>query len=288
MCRPSAAAWLVGGLALAVGAQAAGTRSSRPGEDLQPLEVAVSIGPLAELAERIGGDLVRVTVLTPPATPPESWSPTPREAIALTRADLYFSVGHPLLTAESTHLEAVAREVGGLERIRLTGSVAEDAASDPHLWMDIDRLEVAADQLAAWLAGRRPEDRAEVKARLASYEGALARTDRLLSELLTPPQKRPAVFQHPAWERLLARYGVETVTIEVEGKEASPVRLAGLVERVRGLEVRVVFSQVGVSDRGARLLAAEIDAEVVALDPTARGWLESLEITGSRVARAIQ
>ncbi len=254
------------------------------------LEVAASIGPLAELAERVGGELVRVSVLTPPATPPESWAPTPREALALARADLYLSVGHRLLSSEATHLESVARGSEGLDRLALSdvadGMVKE--TSDPHLWMEIDALSSTAERFADWLMEERPQERDGVTRRLDSYREDLAGVDALLAERLAVEQRRPAFFQHPAWERLLDRYRIASETIEAEGKEASPVRLAALVESARDQGVRSIFSQVGVSDRGARLLAREIGAEVVALDPTSRRWLETLAATGSRIAEAIR
>ncbi len=283
MSRRFAAAWLALGCWLIVVA---------PGRaaDERPLEVAASIGPLAELAERVGGELVRVGVLTPPATPPESWAPTPREALALARADLYLSVGHRLLSSEATHLEAVARGSERLERIAMT--VVADPASledpDPHLWMDLDVLVATAERFGAWLVGRRQDQRLAVAARLEAYLETLGGVDALLAERLAVEQRRPAIFQHPAWERLLDRYGVESETIEAEGKEASPARLVALVEASRDRGVRSIFSQIGVSDRGARLLAREIGAEVVPLDPTSRQWLETISDAGSRIAEAIR
>jgi zinc transport system substrate-binding protein len=258
-----------------------------------PVRVAVSVGPLVEVVERIGGPEVRVTLLTPPATPPESWTPTPREALALTRAELYVSVGHPLLIAETQHLEAIARGVAGLARLSMAQARPEATGStsgrlDPHVWMDIDAMAALAERVATRLMASRPEGRSAIEDRLASYLAELARVDQGLAALLAPPHRRPAVFQHPAWRRLLDRYGVESVAIEVEGKEASPAQLARLIEDAGHLGVRTVFTQVGISDRGARLLAAEIGAELVALDPTSSRWLETLRNAGERFAAAVR
>lgn len=253
----------------------------------RPLEIAVSVAPLAQLVATVGGADVRITVLSPDGSVLESWAPTPREALALVRADLYVSVGHPLLAFESRFLALIADEVGALDQISMAGGGrGRPRESDPHLWMDIDLLATTAERVAEWLMARRPERSDEVQLGLRAYLSELQRVDATLRELLSPGGGRPVVLQHPAWTRLLERYGVESLSIETEGKEPAPAGLVRLVERTRDLGVETVFTQIGVSDRGARLIAGEIGAELVALDPAALEWIETLHSAGEAFARA--
>lgn len=239
------------------------------------LEVVVSVGPLAQLVERLGETEVRVTALLPPGAAPEAWSPMPREALALARAELYVAVGHPALVIESRYLEPLARQSRHLHRVSLTRARV-DAGSDPHLWMDLDLMAETAGEIAAWLGEQLPGSRSRISGRLDRLRRDIDRIDARMKWRLASG-RRPVVVQHPAWERLLERYGVESMVIEEDGKEPAPLALTKLIERARELGVSAVFTQSGVSDRGARLVASEIGARLVELDPLATDWLENLE-----------
>ncbi|MDE5695739.1 MAG: zinc ABC transporter substrate-binding protein, partial [Alistipes sp.] len=64
-------------------------------EQQQPDEttLCVSIPPLKEVVGGIVGDDFRIEVLVPPGASPETYEPTPRQFIALNRAQLIFNVG---------------------------------------------------------------------------------------------------------------------------------------------------------------------------------------------------
>ena len=62
------------------------------------------------------------------------------------------------------------------------------------------------------------------------------------------------------------------------------VEMFPLIEQARSSRLQVVFVQRGFSQRRARLIAGEIGAEVVELDPLARDWLDNMV----RVADALQ
>ena len=254
------------------------------------IDVVVSVGPLAELVERIGGADVRLEVMLPSGAAPETWTPTPARALAVARADLFVATGHPGLAMEIS-IERIAEQAvkrpDGLERLSLAGLVGDvEPGSDPHLWMDLDVMRQAALAVASWLAGRRPEGERDYLERAGQYMREIDRLDRELDELLRDGGRRPLVLQHPAWQRLLTRYGVDSIVLEREGKEPSARTLAATVAEVGRLGIPVVFTQRGVSDRAARLLATEVGATVAVLDPTARDWLASLRAAGEAFARA--
>jgi zinc transport system substrate-binding protein len=248
------------------------------------ITAVASIAPLGQLVERLGGAAVEVSVLLPPGAAPENWSPTPSQAVALTRADLYVAVGHPMLAGE-TYLEPVARQAEALDRVTMAALGGEPLGADPHLWMDLDLMAATATEIAARLAERLPRQRAEIARRHDALRRDIDRADATLRRLLAG-STRPVVLQHPAWERLLSRYGVESLVIEAEGKEPAPLALAQIVRRAGELGVDTVFTQSGVSDRGARLVAGEIGARLVELDPLAADWLGNLEGAAEALALA--
>ncbi|HEX6202849.1 MAG TPA: hypothetical protein VF100_07595, partial [Thermoanaerobaculia bacterium] len=75
----------------------------------------------------------------------------------------------------------------------------------------------------------------------------------------------------------------EQVAIEREGKEPGPRELAARIAAARAEGFATVFTQRGFAERPARVIAGEIGARVVPLDPLARDWDDNL----LAVARAL-
>ncbi len=69
----------------------AGCLGQDGGDDL--IGVVVTIGPQGEFARRVGGDLVKVTLLVPEGQDPHTYAPTPRQLVEVAEAELYFMVG---------------------------------------------------------------------------------------------------------------------------------------------------------------------------------------------------
>ena len=63
------------------------------GSELSPddgrLAVFVTIPPLAEFVQRVGGQRVRVEVMIPPGADPHTYEPTPRQLTRQSAAQLY-------------------------------------------------------------------------------------------------------------------------------------------------------------------------------------------------------
>ena len=59
------------------------------------VKVFVSIAPQAFFLERVGGSHVEVGILVSPGQSPHTYEPSPREASALARATVFFTIGMP-------------------------------------------------------------------------------------------------------------------------------------------------------------------------------------------------
>lgn len=257
--------------------------SSAPPDGGDAPLVAVSLPPQAWLVERIAGERVRVEVILPPAASPETWAAAPEAMLTVGRADLYFSVGHPSLAFES-RLRSLA-ETGGTPTVDFGGA---DGAGDPHPWLDLDAVRAAAERLSERLAQLDPDGAAAFASNVERLHREIEALDRRLGELLAERVRSVVVVQHPAWGPLLARYGIEELAVERDGKEPDPATLIALVERVRRERLPVVFVQRGLSPRSARLIAAETGARLEELDPLAREWPALLEEAAGAFAAAVR
>lgn len=271
------------------------------------LRVGVTVPPQAYLVERLGGERVATEVLMPSGSSEETFSPSPRQMVALSRADLYLLVGHPAFLVESRHVLPALERNPGVRVVSMAGESSERSgadvflgaaeerghhhsggAGDPHLWTAPSNMRRAAVEVAAALAELDPAGAPAYRRRLATFLADLDALDAEVRRELSELPRRRFLVTHPAWGHFAAEYGLEQVAIEQEGKEPGPRRLVALVEAARAEGTRTVFSQRGFPEAAARAVAAELDAQVVPLDPLARDWLDNTRRTARAIARSLE
>jgi zinc transport system substrate-binding protein len=98
----------------------------------------------------------------------------------------------------------------------------------------------------------------------------------------------PFMVFHPSWGYFAGTYGLRQIPIELEGKEPKPAELADLIGFARAQGIRVVFVQPQFSLKSARLIAREIGARVVVVDPLALNWDSNLREAARKIREAIK
>ena len=256
-----------------------------------PIQVTASVPPQAWLVRRIGAERVSVEVLLPPGSSVHTYEPSPRQVRRAASSRLLVEVGHPALLFERRLLAGV-RSRPGIEIVSTAVGapplpVATGEEIDPHVWLSPAAIRFTAREIAAALArldpAGAPRYRAGLAALLVDLQRAEAEARRLLADL---PRRRVYVY-HPAWGYLLREMGLEQVALEAHGKEPGPRQLRALVEGARRDGARAIFVQQGFADRPARAIAAEIGAEVVALDPLAEDWAVNLPRVAAELRGAL-
>jgi len=270
----------------------------------------VSILPQKYFVERIGGDLVDVDVLVPPGANPHMYEPSPRQMTALTRAQVYFAIGvnleHVWLPrlADANRAMLVIRSQEGVDKMPMAAHHHDDGDEhealheehegeygheamheehehgilDPHIWLDPLRVKIIARNTCAGLVKVDPAHKSAYETNLAAFLTELAELDRSIASTLSalPEGKRTFMVFHPSWGYFAKRYGLTQAAIEAGGSEPSPRHLAEIIEHGRELGASVVFVQPQFSRRSADVIASELGAKVVPLDPLAEDWKDNL------------
>ena len=102
------------------------------------LRVFVSIPPLQDFVERIGGTRVEVEALVKPGQDPHTYEPTPQQVAGLARSRLFLLAGFPFENALVPRLESTMPQlaiVDTREGIDLLPESTADKNMDPHVWM---------------------------------------------------------------------------------------------------------------------------------------------------------
>lgn len=274
---------IVGAFCVAV---ALGAGACAPSEKADRPIVLVSVPPQAYFVERLAGDLVQVEVMVPPGANPATYEPSMAQLRSVARGQLYFKVGHPHFPFESTWLAHLLESNPHLEAIDGSAGL-EIGREDPHVWTSPRNAAVMARIYAQALSELLPQDEGAIRGNLQQFEEEIAALDLEISELLGEENKRKFLVFHPAWGYFAADYGLTQTAIEEDGKEPDPLALANIIKTAREDGIQVVFTQPQFSHRGAEVIAAEIGARVVELDPLAQDWLENMRRTARAIGEAI-
>lgn len=248
--------------------------------------IYVSILPLRGLVQEIVGDELPVEVLVPAGASPESFEPTPRQFVALNNARLVCSVG--LIDFETTLLQKLDNPQklvnlsAGVEL--LAGSCSHVHADghhhahgiDPHIWTSPRALKQMAAN--AYTAIRRCyPDSAQYETNYLNLCEKLDSLDARTARLIAESGVKLFVLYHPALTYYARDYGVQQLAIEEDGKEPSARHLARLIETARANGVRRIFYQSQFPASTVAVIAEDVGAETVQIDPLREDVLDNIE-----------
>ena len=249
----------------------------------------VTIAPLRPLIQGIVGDDFDVEILVPAGASPESFEPTPRQFIALNKSQAVFSVG--LIDFERnlvSKIEDQSKVVNLSHGIKLiAGSCSHNHnhnhdhahtadcdhqhhahGVDPHVWSSPVALYMMSRNAYKAIAAIYP-DSAKYRANFDKLSSRLAVLDFSVRARCERARSRSFIIYHPALTYLARDYGLEQISIEHEGKEPTPRRLASLVDQARSGGVKVILNQPQYSPDKLAAIASECGADVVVIDPLA-------------------
>jgi len=244
------------------------------------IDVVASFYPLQYVAQRVGGDHIDVSNLTPSGAEPHELELTADDTAALADADLvvYLSGfapsvddgvadvagGHALDVADAADLTLTYTPIEEGEM-----STADAGSRDPHFWLDPTRLAAVADAVASRLGNIDPDHADEYTANTAALGADLARLDDDYRSGLTGCAARVIVTSHNAFGYLAARYGLTQLGITglTPEDEPSPGDLAAVSDFVETHHVTTIYYETLVSPKIAETVAAETGAHTAVLDP---------------------
>jgi zinc transport system substrate-binding protein len=219
------------------------------------LDVIAAFYPVAEAAQRVGGDCVTVRNLTPPGAEPHDLEPTPDDVDAIQDADVVLLMGRGFQPG----LEDAADGRGGptVELLDRIGVAARER--DPHVWLDPVRYARLVDAVERALGRADPSCRGRMRRNAARQRASIAAVDRDFEAGLRDCRRHALVTAHEAFGHLARRYGLRQEGIAGVDPDSEPdaARLADLADLVRRTGTTTIFTEELVSPRVANALARE-------------------------------
>lgn len=145
----------------------------------------------------------------------------------------------------------------------------EEGSVDPHVWFDTTVMADVAQRVGEAFASADPGRAAEYAANATATAEDLEGLAGTLDELLADCRFDTVIVSHEAFGYLLHPRGREQEGISPAGghSEASPQRLAELIDRVREEDIPAVAAEPFEGRADAEVLAAESGAQLVDVDP---------------------
>jgi len=263
-----------------------------------PLQVAVSILPQKYFVERIGGEEVRITVMIPPGANPAIYEPSPRQMASLSDCSLYLSIGVPFEKAWLKRFKKgnprlkiiptdkwIAKIPMKSKRPSRNSSNSHTIELDPHVWLSPPLVVLQSRIILDALCSARPTSCSCFEKNYKTWINEIVELDLNLRRIFPPTLKaRRFLVYHPAWGYFAAAYSLEQLPIELEGKAPSPRQLGHFIELAKGAGFKVLIVQPQFSNRAAKIVAQQIGARTVVLDPLAYQWKANL----TKAARLIR
>lgn len=267
-----------------------------PGPGAVKVKVAVSIAPLADLAQQVGGEHVRATTLVPPAASPHTYEPTPAQAKQVAEADILVLIGlgfefwaEDVIESAANPDLIVVRTSEGVEVIHAEHEHEGHEVGNPHVWLDPRNAMVQVRHIREALIEADPAHKAEYEANAEAYLAQLEALDEEIAAQVAAWSHREFIAFHPSWAYFAQRYGlVEAAVVErTPGREPSPAELTEIIETARRIGARAIFAEPQFSPKAAETIAAESGAQVLFLNPLggAEGPATYLEMMRYNVAQ---
>lgn len=232
--------------------------------------VVASFSILADLARRVGGNLINVTSLVPPDADVHVFQPDAASSRSLAAANMLVENGlglegwlTRLAQASDFHGVRVIASHGVTPRQMREGDAI---ALDPHAWQNPRNGVIYVENIAAGLAAADPSHRDAWHTNATAFIAEITQTDAWIAAQFAaiPAAARRIVTTHDAFGYYGDRYGVTFLAAEGISTDAEPSAkgIAALVRQVKQERVHMVFLENMTDSRITRTLAQETGATV--------------------------
>ncbi len=267
--------------------------------------VFVSIVPQEFFVEQIGGGLFDVEVMVQPGANPTTYEPKPSQMAKLSRSVLYFAIGVPFEKAWLGKIRAVNPEMHivftdkNIDKIAMVGHYHEVSGQngdihhrsgilDPHIWLSPNLVKKQAAVILAALKSIVPRQSIFLEKNYQVFIKKITTLDGQLRAVFQGERGRQFMVFHPSWGYFAREYGLKQIAVELEGKTPKLMQLQNIIHYARTNNIHILFVQPQFSTKKAKVIAREIDGEVVTADPLAKEWFANLRGVAEKFKNALR
>lgn len=256
--------------------------------------VVVSIVPQETFVKAIGRDLINVVTMVPTGSSPESYAPSHRQMEEFSRASVYFCIGVP---SEQTNILHRAHEINhNIKIVNIADEVAniypyrefEPGVLDPHVWLSPKRVKAMIDVIQRELSLLDAANDAVYQKNAQEYKDNLDKLDNEIRYILSGNRNNTFIVYHPSLGYFADDYCINMLSLEKEGKEATPKEIQSIADSAKSMGIHTIFYQAEADSRQAETFAREIGGNAEMIAPLSADYIENLKSIAMAIAKALK
>jgi ABC-type Zn uptake system ZnuABC Zn-binding protein ZnuA len=252
-------------------------QAAKSGAGKTALKVVAAETFLADIAQNVAGDRVKIEALMPIGVDPHGFEPTPTDVAKIADSQELIVNGAGFEEFLAKLLEnaggqrAVLEAGAGLtSRQPQAGEIVDpDHAGDPHFWLDPNNVIKYVENIRDGLSAADPEGAPTYETNAEAYIAKLKALDRWIVDRVAevPEANRLLVTNHESLGYFADRYGftiIGTVIPSVStGSSPSAQQLAALIDRIKATGAKAIFLETGTNPQLAEQVTKETGSKVV-------------------------
>ncbi|MCK0169339.1 metal ABC transporter substrate-binding protein [Jannaschia sp. S6380] len=268
------------------------------------LKVVTTFTVIADMARNVAGDAAEVVSVTKPGAEIHGYSPTPRDLVGASDADLILWNGLNL----ELWFEQFLANLGDIPAVTVSEGIAPipiaegayEGQTNPHAWIGTDAALIYVDNIRDALAAADPANAETYAANAAAYKDRIAAVLDPVRERIAalPEEDRWLVTCEGAFSYLARDLDLTELYLWPMNTDAvgTPQQVRRVIDSVREHEIPVVFCESTVNTDPARQVARETGARyggelyvdsLSAADGPVPTYLDLLRVTAETVANGL-
>ncbi|MCM1310138.1 MAG: zinc ABC transporter substrate-binding protein [Bacteroides sp.] len=258
--------------------------------DKKPI-ITVSIEPQRWLLERIVGEKMEVRTLMARGGNPESYEPSFSHLADLEQSDIYMQMGN--LGFESALIDRLERNFPELPIVNLSDSIdliTDDPGHghgiDPHVWNSTTNARIIARNMLRVVARLDSKNADYYNINFSKLIHTIDSVDSICRTLLEPLEGRSFAVWHPSLSYFARDYGLNQISVGVEGKEHSVPDTRVILDNIEQQNASVFLVQQDFdTSKAAGILNNHLSIRVESINPLNYDWDSELVRTAEAIAR---
>lgn len=244
-------------------------------------DVLVSIPPTKFLVEKIAGGTLSVSTLVPPGLSPHDFEPNAKEMVEALGTKIWFQIGEGFERRSAKALPS------GVPRVNLSWLLRSDLdkGHDNHIWLSPRLLKKQAVIIERELQAIFPEKSAIFAENCRQLLNALDLLEKEIKGVTDGAKRRTILVVHPAFGHFCKEYGFQQMAIEQEGKEPTAKHLIRCLAKAKEAQIEHIFTAPQYSLKEASVLAKELHATLVSIDPYREELFDNLREIATRFSQ---
>ncbi len=250
------------------------------------INVATTIAPLGDFVKAVGGEKVEVIVVVPPGAEPHTFEPTPSLMKDVAKADLYIMNGAGLEFWMNKLLEANKRMVVVDSSRGIVLLQESKGEIDPHTWLSLQNSAVQVENICSGLIEVDSQNKDYYIKKRDGYLQKLSALDAELNQTFAGKKNKIFIVHHPAWTYFARDYGLIQVPLMENEKEPGPKYLGEVIQLAKKNNITTIFVEPQFNPKSAEVIAREMNARIVTIDPLAGDYLDNLRNASREIAQS--